>query len=105
MHASANSTSVPAVKGKSVTAFTPAEKQRRYRLRKQRQAWEATGLAWLYIECRECSKPIKPSFQRGFCPGGQCRQAFFEKVQVPAVIYLDAQAKDVSQRVLGYAKG
>ena len=100
-----SSTSVPAVQPKSVTKLTPAQKQRRYRLRKQQQAWEATGEAWLYIECRECGKAIKPSYRRGFCPGGQCREAFFEKTQVPQVIYLDAQAKKISEHVLGFAKG
>jgi hypothetical protein len=104
-HRQDNGTRVPAVQPKSVTKLTPAQKQRRYRLRKQQRVWEASGNAWLFIECRECGKPIKPSFQRGFCPGGQCNQAFFEKVQVPIVIYLDAQAKQVSERVLGFAKG
>jgi hypothetical protein len=91
---------VPAVRPKSVTKLTPAEKQRRYRLRQQQRAWVATGNARLYVECRECGKAIKPSYRRGFCPGGQCKQAFFEKVQVPHVIYLGQQAKEIAERVV-----
>jgi hypothetical protein len=102
---SPNSTCVPAVQPKSVTKLTAAQKQRRYRLRKQQRAWEATGEAWLFTECRECGKSIKASYRRGFCPGGSCKKAFFEKVQVPQVLYLDTQTRDISVRVLGYARG
>ncbi len=40
-----------------------AIKQRRYRLRKQ---FEESGHSPLYLVCRECSEPIKPSYRRGF---------------------------------------
>jgi hypothetical protein len=75
-----------------------AERQHRLRIRRK---FEESGEAFLYIECRECGKPIKPSFRRGFCQGGSCRKAFFKKVQVLTVVRLDAQGKAISERVSG----
>lgn len=73
-----------------------AERQHRLRIRRK---FEDSGEAFLYVECRECGKPIKPSFRRGFCKGGACREAFFKKVQVPTFIRLDAEGKAVAERV------
>jgi hypothetical protein len=78
-----------------------AVKQRRHRLRKQ---FEESGNAFLFIECRECSKPIKPSYKRGFCPGGACRNVFFKKVQVRTVVRLGAVSKRLSEDLLKRAK-
>lgn len=58
-----------------------AERQRQFRQRE----YEAKGDAWLFTACRECGKPIAPSFKRGFCPGNSgknCREKFFKKIQV-----------------------
>jgi hypothetical protein len=84
----------------SVTATKNAEKQRRYRLRKQQQDFEQSGSATLYTACRECGRPIKPSFFRPFCRGGECRSSFFAKIQVLNVCYLDSVSKWVSEKVL-----
>lgn len=95
-------TAVPAVDvrpadGLKMSQSAAAIRKRRSRIRK---LFEASGSAFLYVECRECGKPIKPSFKRGFCPGGTCREAFFKKVQVPTVVRLTAEDKQLSERVL-----
>ena len=56
-----------------------AQKQRAARLRKQKNE---RPFRVLHQACRECGRPIKPSYVRQFCPGGKCRTAFFKKVQV-----------------------
>jgi hypothetical protein len=65
------------------------------------EAYAATGEAFLYVTCRECDKPIKPSFHRGFCKGGACRKKFFKKVQVRRVIPITQVDRELSQAVLG----
>ena len=53
-----------------------AARQRRHQLRKQ-----APGNAVLFVECRECHAPIKPSYDRAFCPGGECRKAWEDSIR------------------------
>jgi hypothetical protein len=73
-----------------------AIKQRRHRLKQ----FEQSGKAPKYNFCRECGKPIKESYRRGFCPGGACRDAFFKKVQVTHFVRLDIADQELSQQVL-----
>jgi hypothetical protein len=74
-----------------------ALKQRRYRLRRD---YENSGEALLFTECRHCSAPIKPSYKRGFCPGGACREQFFRDVQVRRVIPITAAMRSASENLL-----
>ncbi|HWY20034.1 MAG TPA: hypothetical protein VNX26_02375 [Candidatus Acidoferrum sp.] len=60
-----------------------ALKQQQYRMRQQQKA---RPFAVLHLECRECGLPIAPSYARQFCPGGECRAAFFKKIQVPTFV-------------------
>ena len=74
----------------------------RQRRRRQR-LYEASGDAFLFIVCRECGRPIEPSFKRGFCPrstGRTCREKFFKKVQVPTVCRLTLTDQRLSTAVL-----
>jgi hypothetical protein len=102
MNQQVTSTETPEVRpanGSKCNGWRNGNAERQHRLR-IRRAFEASGKAFLYLECRECGKPIKPSFQRGFCPGGACREAFFKKVQVLTVVRLTSVDKAVSERVL-----
>lgn len=92
--APAHTTRVPENKVKNVTPA--ALRQRRYRQR----CWERSGEAWLFVVCRQCGAPIKPSYKRGFCPGGKCRTEFFELVQVPNVVRITWEMHNISTRVL-----
>lgn len=74
-----------------------AERQRQLRIRRR---YEATGEAWLYTHCRECGTSIRPSFRRGFCPGGKCRKLFLRRVQVPRVCRLTLLDQNLSTAVL-----
>ncbi len=74
-----------------------AVRQRRSRARRM---FENSGDAFLYVACRECDAPIKPSFRRGFCHGGHCRKQFFKKVQVQSVIALTFADQSLSEAVL-----
>jgi hypothetical protein len=78
-----------------------ALRQRRYRLRKQ---YEASGNANLYVACRECDAAIKPSYRRGFCPGGACRKLFYKKVQVTHVCRVTRAAAQLSEAILVQGK-
>jgi hypothetical protein len=80
-----------------VSQSPDAIRQRRSRVRR---LFENSGNAFLYVACRECDAPIKPSFQRGFCPGGHCRKQFFKKIQVPTVIALTFADQSLSEAVL-----
>lgn len=74
----------------------------RQRRRRQR-LYEASGDAFLFIVCRECGRPIEPSFKRGFCPrstGRACRKNFFKTVQVPTVCGLTLLDQTLSAAVL-----
>lgn len=76
-----------------------AIRQRRHRQR----IYEASGEAFLFTTCRECGKPIEPSFKRGFCPrstGRTCRKNFFKKVQVLTVCRLTLLDHRLSTAVL-----
>jgi hypothetical protein len=73
-----------------------------------RKLLKSSGEAWLYTHCRECERPIEPSYLRGFCPRGtgrQCRKNFFARVQVRRVEYLDFTAHYVSTRALEVLHG
>ncbi|MGH9642325.1 MAG: hypothetical protein ACRD3Q_07845 [Terriglobales bacterium] len=75
-------------------------RQRRYRLRKQ---WKASGLAPLHTCCRECGVAIKPSYHRGFCAkstGRDCREKFFQNVQVQRVVPIYRGDAALSESVL-----
>jgi hypothetical protein len=74
-----------------------ALRQRRYRLRKQ---YEASGNANLYVACQECDAAIKPSYRRGFCPGGGCRKLFYKKVQVTRVCRITRADALLSEAIL-----
>jgi hypothetical protein len=74
-----------------------ALRQRRYRLRKQ---YEESGNANLYVVCRECEAAIKPSYHRGFCPGGACRKLFYKRVQVTHVCRITRAAAQLSEAIL-----
>ena len=88
-------TSVPEMRPETATD----SKWRRYRLKKQRQAWRASGEAFLYTECMYCAAPIKPSFVRGFCPGGHCRQEYLQAVPIHRVVPITGFDRRVSARV------
>lgn len=92
--ATAQATRVPVSGAKTVTPA--AIRQRRYRQR----CYERSGEAWLFVVCRQCGVPIKPSYKRGFCPGGKCRTEFFELVQVPNVVRITWEMHNISTRVL-----
>jgi hypothetical protein len=93
------------LRGPKPLPSTPAEKQRRYRLRKQA---DQLGMDTPYTECQWCSKPIKPSFVRGFCPGGKCRRQLSKQAEDEAkakagvlrVIPIDSASHYISQAVL-----
>lgn len=74
-----------------------ALRQRRYRLRKQ---YEASGNANLYVACRECDAAINPSYRRGFCPGGTCRESYYKRVQVSHMCRVTRSAADLSEAIL-----
>jgi hypothetical protein len=74
-----------------------ALRQRRYRLRKQ---YEASGNANLYVACQECEAAIKPSYHRGFCPGGACRKRYYKRVQVTHVCRITRAAAQLSEAIL-----
>lgn len=74
-----------------------AERQRQLRIRRR---YEASGEAWLFTQCRECGTSIRPSFCRGFCPGGKCRKLFSRRVQVPRVCRLTLLDQNLSTAVL-----
>jgi hypothetical protein len=74
-----------------------AIRQRRSRARRM---FEKSGKAVLYVVCRECHAPIKPSFLRGFCPGGKCRKEFFTKVQVTTVVPVTANERRLIDSLL-----
>jgi len=78
---------------------TPAAiRQRRSRARRM---YEASGDAYLFTNCRQCDAPIKPSFSRGFCPGGACRKRFFhDDVRVTRVVPITQATARVSESVL-----
>jgi hypothetical protein len=76
-----------------------------------RKLLETSGEAKLYTHCRECARPIEPSFLRAFCPRivlaedgkpeqRQCRKNFFARVQVCRFDPIDFTAHYVSTRVL-----
>ena len=71
--------------------------QRLYRLRKQHKE---RPFREFHVQCRECNLPIKPSYERPFCPGGKCKRAFFNRVQVRRVESIDFTAHSLSQAVL-----
>ena len=86
--------SVPVIQSKTATTDN---KWRRYRLKKQRQAWQESGEAFLHTECLFCSAPIKASFTRGFCPGGVCRKEYRNAVPVHRVVPITGMDKFVSK--------
>jgi hypothetical protein len=81
----------------STNGKSNALRQRRYRLRKQ---YEASGNANLYVVCRECDATIKPSYCRGFCPGGSCRKRYYTRVQVTCVCRVTRSAAQLSEAIL-----
>jgi len=78
-----------------------AERQRNFRLRRQRKL---RPFAVLHKECRECGRSIKPSVVRCFCPGGVCRAAFFAKIQVLTVFPVTLADRSLSESVLKEAR-
>ena len=82
---------------KSLPRGRNALKQRQYRLRQQH---EARPFRVLHASCRECGRPIKPSYVRQFCPGGECRAAFLRKIQVPTVVAITFPTQSLSEAVL-----
>jgi hypothetical protein len=75
-----------------------AVRQRRSRARRM---YEASGDAYLFTNCRQCDAPIKPSFSRGFCPGGACRKRFFrDDVRVARVVPITRVMARTSESVL-----
>jgi hypothetical protein len=75
-----------------------------------RKLLKASGEACLYTHCRECARPIEPSYLRGFCPRTvlaedgkpeqrQCRKNFFARVQVRRVESIDFTAHYISQQI------
>jgi hypothetical protein len=74
-------------------------KFRRYRLRKIRREYQNSGEAFLHTECLMCSKPIKPSYRRGFCPGGVCRDRYLNAKPVHRVVPITRLDRAVSTRI------
>ena len=73
----------------------------RQRRSRARRLYEASGAACLFTACRQCGAPIKPSFSRGFCPGGVCRKQFFrDAVRVTRVVPITRTTARMSESVL-----
>lgn len=68
-----------------------AMRQRRHSLRKQQTA---NPNAILWTRCRQCNKEIKPSYERAFCPGGECRREFFSVVQITRFVPITHPVSD-----------
>src|SRR5262249_45014664 len=75
-------------------------KWRRARLKKQRQALEASGEAFLYTHCLFCNKEIKASFRRPYCPGGFCYEQYRKAKPVRRVVPWAAIDRRISTQVL-----
>src|SRR5438270_1478251 len=90
------------VPGKATETATGDNKWQRYRLRKQRQ-WEASGEAFLYINCRFCGEAIKPSYSRGFCPRPKAPQDGKQKA-LSCRFCLPQTSQDAKQKALSCRK-
>jgi len=89
------------LKNSAETATT--NKFRRYRLRKQHQELGPVGC--LYTHCRYCDREIKPSYLRGFCPGGECRDSYFKTVRVLRLVPITIIDNQISTRIVEAKKG